>query len=131
MIRSRANSLHLVLFVDATMLMSEYRIYGINGLVELVPCTNKTMHDNAFYILEALYIFADNVNTSSRSYQPIPWNCTDKIYRAEDPRAEDREKQVPKLSRYLKFFSWLMHLLHLISFLNEMLQMLVFRLYAI
>ena len=37
------------------------------------------------------YIFVDNFNTSSRSYQPIPWNCNYKIWEAEGPRAEENK----------------------------------------
>ena len=33
------------------------------------------------------YIFVENLNTSSRSHQPIPWNCNDKILGAKEPRA--------------------------------------------
>ena len=43
------------------------------------------------------YIFVDNFNTSSQSYQPIPWNCNNKILgtkglRGRRPTADGREK---------------------------------------
>ena len=34
------------------------------------------------------YIFVENFNTSFSSHQPIPWNCKDKIFGAEGPRAD-------------------------------------------
>ena len=35
------------------------------------------------YVVFLKYIFVENFNTSSRSHQPIPWNCNDKILEAE------------------------------------------------
>ena len=66
------------------------------------------------YVVFLKYIFVENFNTSSRSHQPIPWNCNDKSLVAEGPRdrgptygAEGREKQIPiiKLSNniYIHF----------------------------
>ena len=45
------------------------------------------------------YIFVDNFNTSSQWYQPIPWNCNDKIWGAEGPRAE--ENKYPHIYWYI------------------------------
>ena len=46
------------------------------------------------YVVFLKYIFVENFNTPSRSHQPIPWNCDDKILEAEGPRAKGREKQI-------------------------------------
>ena len=35
------------------------------------------------------YIFVDNFNISSRSYQPISWNYNHKIWAAEGPRGRE------------------------------------------
>ena len=40
------------------------------------------------YVVFLKYIFVENFNTSSRSHQPIPWNCNAKILGAEGPRAD-------------------------------------------
>ena len=37
------------------------------------------------YVVFFKYIFVENFNTSSRSHQPITWNCNDKILGAEGP----------------------------------------------
>ena len=51
------------------------------------------------YVVFLKYIFVENFNTSSRSHQPIPWNCNNKILGAEGrhmgPRAKGQEKQIP------------------------------------
>ena len=60
------------------------------------------------YVVFLKYIFVENFNTSSRSHQPVPWNCNDKILGAKGPRAEGRhmgprtkgqEKQIPESRR--------------------------------
>ena len=59
--------------------------------------------NNVCGIFEDNYIFVENFNTSSHSYQPILENVTIKFVgqRVEDrhmgPRAEGREKQIPIL----------------------------------
>ena len=35
------------------------------------------------HVIFLKYIFVENFNTLSRSRQPIPWNCNDKILGAE------------------------------------------------
>ena len=40
------------------------------------------------YVVFLKYTFVENFNTSSQSYQSIPWNCNDKNWGAEGPRAE-------------------------------------------
>ena len=76
LIRSRDSPLNmqtfvLVVFIDAIIPMPEFT----NGLVENVPCTNKDTKnfsvDNVCGIFEDNYIFVENFNTSSQSYQPI------------------------------------------------------------
>ena len=54
------------------------------------------------YVVFLKFIFVENFNTSSQSYQPIPWNCNDKIWRAEGrhmgPKAEGQKNKYPSRS---------------------------------
>ena len=65
-------TLILIVFIDAIMPMPELT----NSYMENVPCTSKTRKILLLIIyvviFEDNYIFVENVNTSSRSYQPIP-----------------------------------------------------------
>ena len=65
-------TLILIVFIDAIMPMPELR----NSYMENVPCTSKTRKILLLIIyvviFEDNYIFVENVNTSSRSYQPSP-----------------------------------------------------------
>ena len=77
-----------------------------------MPCTNKTQ--NIFLLI----IFVGNFNTSSRSYQSIPWNCNGKIFGVEGLRGwgaegqkptygtKGREKQVPLTTLYVETWNF-------------------------
>ena len=65
--------------------------------------TKNSYADNVRCIFEDNYIFGDNFNTSSRSYQRIFWNFNNKIYLVKGPRdqwlrVEGQEKHIPKFS---------------------------------
>ena len=99
LIRSRDSHLNpqillFVEFIGTTTSMPDLT----NGWLEYVTCTNKT-HKNLLFIMyivffEDNYIFVNNFNTSPRSYKCIPWNCNNKVW-----RAEGQEKQIPGIEK--------------------------------
>ena len=104
-IRSRDSALNiqsliLVVFIDATMSM----LALTNGLMENVPCTNKTgkILLLIMYIVFLKYIFVENFNTSSSHTSLFLETATIKFgggarakSRHTGPRAEGQEKQIP------------------------------------
>ena len=107
-------TLILIVFIDAIMPMPELT----NSYMENVPCTSKTRKILLLIIyvviFEDNYIFVENVNTSSRSYQPIPWNCNNKIY-----GTEGREKQIPAFWSSPVSFVYSVYSVLFIPFLHE------------
>ena len=83
----QTQTLIFAVLIDDTTSMPELT----NGLVENIPCTNKTQKI-VLLIMLIMFVYFLKItrffNTSSRSWQPITWNGNDKILEAEGPRAD-------------------------------------------